>query len=212
MVVDTQTPEPGVSASTGRRVRVGTNVLISVLLVLGIVAVLQLFAYKAAARWDMTSSGINSLSEATENLLRNLEINVTLTSLYFETDLEEEDQQRYRTAVGDLLGLYESIHRSRVSADRINPLSDHEKVKKLIRRLRDKTRFSGEIETHVARIDEYRGESDGLDVRMPDRPKTGKSHSPHRRSAIENMPRARVESSWQRYASKASVPYCRIAD
>ncbi|MFQ5592417.1 MAG: Gldg family protein, partial [Phycisphaerae bacterium] len=104
MAVDNNAAKPAASAvSTARRFAIGTNVVVAVLLVGGIVAVVQAIAYAVPARWDMTSSGVNSLSEGTENLLRNLDQNLRLTSLYFQTDLEEPDQQRYRRAVQDLL-------------------------------------------------------------------------------------------------------------
>ncbi len=174
MAVDRQTDKPGApdvtgwetGPTTGRRLLVGTNVLVAVLLVLGIVIVLQVFAYKATARWDMTTSGINSVGEGTENLLRSLDTDIRLTSLYFETDLEEKDQQRYRGTVDDLLGLYESTNRSRVTAGWVNPLADHEKLKKLMARLREKTKFKTEIEAYAERIERYRNATDGLDLKM----------------------------------------------
>ena len=99
MAVEKQAGGP--TTSIGRRMLVGTNVVVVTLIVVGIVVVAQLFAYNSA-RWDMTSSGVNSLSEGTENLLRGLDQNVRLTSLYFETDREDEDQQRYRRAAQNL--------------------------------------------------------------------------------------------------------------
>ncbi|MCH7660528.1 MAG: Gldg family protein [Euryarchaeota archaeon] len=116
---DTQTNPPE-SAPSGKRLRVGTNVLVATLLVVGIVVVLQLMAYKMPVRLDMTSSGVNSLSEGTENLLATLDENVRVTSLYFETDRETEDQQRYRQASRNLLDLYEATKRSRIKSEWIN--------------------------------------------------------------------------------------------
>ena len=83
--------------SSSKRIKIGANVTIATVLVFAIVAVCQMFVhYLPAMRMDMTSTRINSLSDATENLLGNLDTNVRLTSLYFETDLEDEDQPHFR--------------------------------------------------------------------------------------------------------------------
>lgn len=150
-------------ASAGRRVLVGTNVLTATVLVVAIVAIVQAIAYSMPRRWDMTSSGVNSVSDATENLLRGLDTNIRLTSLYFETDREEADQPRYRQAAADLLDLYEATNRTRVTAEWINPLKDHEKFQSLQARLRKMTVFREQIGEYQAAIDRYRDE---LDTKM----------------------------------------------
>ncbi|UCE60002.1 MAG: Gldg family protein [Phycisphaerales bacterium] len=149
--------------SAGRRMLIGVNVIIAIVLAGAIVAVMQAFAYSAHRKVDMTLSGVNSLSEGTENLLRSLDKNVRLTSLYFETDLEERDQQRYRRTAEDLLGLYESTNRSKVTADWINPLSDHDKFKEFTKRLRESPASKKAIDTYAERINKY---TDELDARM----------------------------------------------
>lgn len=155
-----QRPRGGVSAG-GRRVRVGANVAVTIILAVAVVGVLQALAYNApSVKVDMTSTGVNSLSEGTINLLENLDKNVTLTSLYFETDLEEEDQPLYRRAVKDLLGLYAATARAKIRTDWINPLSDHEKFKALQTRLREKERFRKELEPYAAAIERYQADID----------------------------------------------------
>ncbi len=152
--------------SSGKRLKIGANVTIATLFVVGIVVVLQTIAFSLpGARLDMTSTRINSLSDATEKLLSNLDTHVRLTSLYFETDLEEEDQPLYRRTVKDLLGLYESTQRSKITMDTINPLSDHDKFKEMVARLRSKERFSTELEPYKVAIDLYKNE---MDLRMRD--------------------------------------------
>ncbi len=157
-------PTSATGGSAGRRMKIGSNVIVATLIMLGIVGVVQTIAYAVpGARFDMTSSQINSLGEATENLLRDLDAPITLTSLYFETDLEEKDQQLYRRTIDDLLSLYQSTARSKVTASSINPLSDHEDLAKLRNRLRNKPKFANEIEAYKERIERYTGE---LDDRM----------------------------------------------
>ncbi|MGB2987625.1 MAG: Gldg family protein, partial [Phycisphaerae bacterium] len=155
MVAEAQDMRPVSAVTAGRRFLVGTNVIVATLLVVGVVVVAQLIAYRLPSRWDMTSSGVNSLNEGSENLLRSLDTGIRLTSLYFETDREEEDQPRYRRAAQDLLGLYEATNRAKVRTEWINPLKDHEKFRKLLARLREKASFKEEIEGYQARLDEY---------------------------------------------------------
>ncbi|MCH8242442.1 MAG: Gldg family protein, partial [Planctomycetes bacterium] len=147
-------------SAAGRRLLVGTNVAAGIVLVAGIVVVVQAIAFQAAPRWDMTSSRVNSLSEGTENLLRGLDSNIRLTSLYFESDLDEEDQQRYRTAAKNLIDLYESSHRTKISTEWINPLKDTEKLQALKARLLEKTKFKKEIEPYRERIEAYQNDID----------------------------------------------------
>ena len=163
MAIDASDAPSKAGATSGeRRVRVGANVAITIVLAVAVVGVLQAIAYNVpAVKVDMTSSGVNSLSEGTVNLLKGLEKDVTLTSLYFETDLEEEDQPRYRRIVQDLLNLYASGARSKVRVAWINPLSDHEKFKDLQVRLREKDRFKKELEPYAKIIDHYRTDLDG---------------------------------------------------
>jgi hypothetical protein len=164
MAIESKGTDPAAStASVVRRFTIGANVIIAIVLVAGIVAVVQAIAYAVPRRWDMTSSGVNSLSDGTENLLRNLDQDIRLTSLYFETDLEEADQRRYRSAVQDLLALYASTNRGMVSAEWVNPLSDHDKFKELTKRLRDKPASRKAIADYAARIDVY---SADLDAKM----------------------------------------------
>ncbi len=160
MVANSRGDGAATTASTGRRFLVGTNVVAATALAVGIVVVAQLIAYQADVRADMTSSGVNSLSEGTEKLLRGVEKNVRLTSLYFETDREDEDQSLYRRASQDLIDLYQATNRSKVRADWVNPLKDHEKFGELLARLREMPSFREEIDAYTERTDRYRNELD----------------------------------------------------
>lgn len=155
MAIATGSPS---AAGTGRRVGIGLNVTLSVALVVAIVAVAQAIGFKASRRWDLTSSGVNSLSEGTGNLLRALDKPVRLTSLYFETDLDEEDQERYRRPVKDLLDLYEATNRARVTAEWINPMKQQEEMRALRDRLRALPKFGDAIKAHQAVLDTYEKE------------------------------------------------------
>jgi hypothetical protein len=158
MAVEDKVASPSAGTSTTRRLKVGTNVVLAIVLTVGIVAVLQVMAFNAPARLDMTSSGINSLSEASERLIRDLDADVRLTSLYFETDREDEDQPRYRQAARDLLGLYQATNRGKVSSHWVNPLKDHQQFKALTARLQEKQVFAEEIKGYQAYIARYNDE------------------------------------------------------
>ncbi len=145
------------SMGAGRRFLFSANVLFTVIAALVIVAFAQ-WASTRGGYLDMTSSAVNSLSEPTERLLDGLETDVKLVSLYFEADLEEADQPRYRTAIDDLTGLYASSNRKRITTDWINPLKDHEKRKKLIADLAALPRFKDGVARYQERFDAYDNE------------------------------------------------------
>ncbi|HNQ24169.1 MAG TPA: Gldg family protein [Phycisphaerae bacterium] len=156
MAVEDTSTASGTTVSSGRRVLVGTNVLVAVVLLAGVVGVLQwVFAQAVPVRADMTSSGVNSLSDGTERLVRKLDTNLRLTSFYFETDREDEDQPKYRQAVADLLRLYEGLNRGKVAADWINPLKDHGKFKQALARLREVPRFQEEVAAYTGHLNKF---------------------------------------------------------
>lgn len=142
-------------AGSGRRFVIGLNVMLMTALAVGLTVAVQALAYQWPKRWDMTSTSVNSLSSGTESLLRNLKTNVTLTSLYFQTDIEEEDQPRYRQAVDNLLALYQSTNRSYVATRSINPLSDHDGMRTLTKSLREKSAYKDDIAKYSAAVDEF---------------------------------------------------------
>ncbi|HRX85263.1 MAG TPA: Gldg family protein, partial [Phycisphaerae bacterium] len=117
MAVDKQ------GSKSGQHWMVGANVGVMIALAIILVVALQYAAYRWSGwRADLTSQGINSLTDATTSLLHDLDTPVTLTSLYFKTDLEDKDQDRYRSAVRDLINLYRSTNRSEIKVQEINPL------------------------------------------------------------------------------------------
>jgi uncharacterized protein YneR len=163
MAIEQTTNRAGTAAPRGRRLVVGSNVALVTAIVIAIVVVAQVLAYEFTdrVRADMTSSGVNSLSEGTLSLLRGLETNLRLTSLYFETDREEADQSKYRRATQDLLELYEASNRGKITAEWVNPLKDHEKYQQLLGRLREKTAFADMVTAYQARVESYKADLDG---------------------------------------------------
>ncbi len=133
---------------SGRHLVIGGNVVISLIVVVAIVALLQWISFHRSTKFDLTSSGLNSLTPGTERLVGGLEQKVTLTSLYFETDLEDEDQGKYRRRIDDMLSLYQGVNPSMVEVRSINPLQDHAKREALIEDLRGLKVFRDETASY----------------------------------------------------------------
>ena len=139
-------------------VLVALNVVLMVVLAVALAAGLQWLAMTRLGRVDVTSSGINSLTEPTETLLKGLDQKITLTSLYFTTDLEDKDQDRYRSTVNDLLELYSVNNRSKVEFVAINPLQDHEERTALFKRLANRSLYKEQAAGHIEVIERFQNE------------------------------------------------------
>lgn len=137
---------------------VGLNVVLMVILVVALVGGLQWIGLTRLGRIDVTSSGVNSLTEPTEALLKGLDQQVTLTSFYFETDIENEDQDRFRSAVNDLLELYQVSNRSQITFQSINPLQDHDERSAALKKLANCSKFAEQAEGHIKAIDLFQSE------------------------------------------------------
>ena len=152
---------PAGSDFQGRHLVIGTNVAISVVVALAIVVVVQWGAYRRSGKIDLTDQGVNSISPGTERLIGDLSQKIRLTSLYFETDLEGDDQARYRTKMNDLLGLLQGVNRTMVETDHFNPLQDHAKREKFLKRLRNLEKFRAQTVPYEAFIERYRADVAG---------------------------------------------------
>ena len=145
----------------GRRWTVGTMVTVSIIFAAGLMILVQFMAFRAQRplKWDLTSSGINSLNVGTRGVLDSLgERKVYLTSLYLETDIETDAQRKYRRAVDDLLRLYQAEKPSRIEIGWINPLKDQPKLRILLERVRSRELFETETEPYAAAIERFEKE------------------------------------------------------
>ncbi len=140
----------------GRHFAIGTNVVVSVVLAFAIVVILQWGAFYVDGKLDLTRSGLNSLSPGAERLIADLQEPIRLTSLYFQTDIEDESQAKYRKRMDDLLALLQSSNRSRVEIESLNPLQDHGKRERLAERLRGLKAFSDESAAYMEIINRFR--------------------------------------------------------
>ncbi len=151
----------GKRKSSGSSFVIGLNVVLMIVLAVALVAGVQWIAYaysSTATRFDLTGTGINSLTEPTVKAVESLNKPVTLTSLYYKTDLETEDQKRYRSTVEDLLELYRATNRGEITVQYVNPLQDHEAEKKLFQTLGDMKKFKEEAASHREVVDTFRNE------------------------------------------------------
>ena len=150
--------QPQTADFSGRHLVIGGNVVISIIVVAAIVGLAQWISFHRSTKFDLTSSGLNSLTPGTERLVGGLEQKVTLTNLYFETDLEEEDQSKYRRRIDDLVSLYQGINPSMVETRSINPLQDHAKREALVDELGDLKAFADEKESYQALAERFEKE------------------------------------------------------
>ena len=140
---------------------VAINVVVSIALAVILVGLLQWIAYSYNSRADLTQSSVNTLSNSTRSMLSSLDSDIRLTSLYYETDVEDKDQDRYRTTVGDLLALYRGANRSRIEVQSINPLKDLDARKEVFSRLAELPKFKAESAGHKQVIDTFLNDMQG---------------------------------------------------
>lgn len=136
-------------AAGERRLVYGLNVLLTVVLAVCAVALAVWAAGRFGGRADMSSSGINSLSPRTVNLLRGLGEDVKITAVY-STALKEVrkfDEAR-RNRVSDLLDLYEGAGRGRITAKMLDPRKDEPRVRTLFQSLLEKPAYREQIAPH----------------------------------------------------------------
>lgn len=139
---------------------VGFMVSVSIVIAAVLMVLLQTWAFQAPLRWDLTSSGINSLKRGTEQVLSSLDDKtICLTSLYFETDLEEEDQKKYRKSVKDLFRLYQVENPSRIETAWINPLQEQTKLNQLMTRIRKMSQFADEAKPYQQAVEKFLNET-----------------------------------------------------
>src|SRR4030042_6622212 len=99
-----------------------TTVLYLVLLTIGVIALINILANRFFVRLDLTEDNRYTLSQATKDLLRNLEEPVTITA-YFTKKLDPSFDN-IRKEFEDLLAEYHSISKGMVVYEIKDPLKD----------------------------------------------------------------------------------------
>ncbi len=99
-------------SESSRRLQFGANALIYSLVVLAILVVIQLIAYRHTKRFDLTENKIHSLSAQSVKVLKNLKKDVTIKAFM----REGKDKEK----VAELLDLY-AYHSKKIHTEIIDP-------------------------------------------------------------------------------------------
>jgi len=120
-----------------RRVIFGVNAMIQAVLATVLVIGVVWLAARFKGQFDASSSGVNSLSPRTQQLLRNLKQDLRITGVFVEPDKRDEVSQKRRREIRDLLELYETAGRGHVTTALLDPSLQKPETDKLLRRLAD---------------------------------------------------------------------------
>jgi hypothetical protein len=139
-----------------RRFVYGANVVIQVVLVALVVVGVIYLAQRYKRQADLTRTGINSLGDRTLQLVRHLPEDVRITALYplIDENLDKYSKKRHDT-VNDLLTLYESTSRGKITVAMLDPLKDKLQLPPLLKRLRDKPAYKNQAAEHVKLLGEF---------------------------------------------------------
>ena len=142
--------------TTTRRWLYGFNVAITTLLAILLVALIIWAAGRYGGRMDWTSSGVNSLNPRTQKLLEGLKEPINITGLY-STALKEVRPfaEKHKNRVSDLLDLYQTAGRGKVSTFMLDSLNDQAKVNELLKRLREKPAYKDEAKPHAEALTHF---------------------------------------------------------
>lgn len=152
-----------------RRVVYGLNVAVTVVLAVAVLALVVWAAGAYGGRVDLTRAGVNSLSLRTVQLLRGLDEPITITGLYstFLKDVRPH-AEKHKNRVGDLLDLYETAARGKVTTRMVDPSDDPAQVTTLLRRLAEKPAYQDESAPHAEALDAFPALSASLIALMQD--------------------------------------------
>jgi hypothetical protein len=133
-----------------RRVIYGLNVALTIVLAIALVGVVVWAAGAYGGRADLTRARVNSLSLRTVQLLHGLDQNVTITGLY-STALKEVRPyaEKHKNSVSDLLDLYETAGRGKVTTAMIDPGANPNQITALLARLKEKPAYKDEAKPHA---------------------------------------------------------------
>ncbi|TWT44817.1 ABC-type uncharacterized transport system [Phycisphaerae bacterium RAS1] len=134
--------------TTQRRVVYGLNVALQIVIAAGLLAGMIYASTRVGGQVDLTSSGVNSLSPRTVNLLKNLKEDLRVTAIYTVLSEYDKKAQKRQDQVRDLLTLYESAAGSKLTAKVIDPMKNQAEVPALLKRLQEKSAFKDEAKPH----------------------------------------------------------------
>jgi hypothetical protein len=128
-----------------------TAVQITVALVLLIFAVY--FGQRYARSWDLSRTGVNSLSPSTLKLLSGLNEKIRITALYGVDRKSDTQGEKRLSMVRDLLALYDKAGREKVDTFVFDPTQERSRVVRLLQELREKPAYKDESRPHQEALD-----------------------------------------------------------
>jgi len=136
--------------SNKRRFLYGLNVAVAVILAIVLAGIVIWAAGRFGGRVDLTRGGVNSLTPRTIQLLKGLPEHVVITGLY-STALKEVRPyaEKHQSGVSDLLDLYETAGRGKVTTHMIDATQNPEKITDLLARLKEKPVYRDEAQPHA---------------------------------------------------------------
>jgi ABC-2 type transport system permease protein len=100
-----------------------TDLSIAILLVLGILIVVNFFAYQIFYRWDLTKNKVYSLSAVTKKTISQVDDVINIKA-YFTSEGLPSQMIVLRQDVSDILKDYESYGKGRIKTEMIDPAKD----------------------------------------------------------------------------------------
>lgn len=107
-----------------------TNLSISVIIIIGILAVVNFFSYQLFYRWDLTQNKDYSISQVSKKAVSKLDDIVNIKA-YFSQDLPPE-LVTLPQEVGDILDEYANYSNNKIRVEFIDPTNDEELEQKLM--------------------------------------------------------------------------------
>jgi hypothetical protein len=140
-----------------RRLMIGSNVALVVIIVWVIIVLVNFMVSKVAPLpADMTSSQQFSISPRTVILLEGLKDNVTLTAMYVVNEMDEQAKQQgqsQKRQVEDLLRRYADIS-GKVHYQMLDPIKDTSAKTAMLQRLIKQ--YSGDTAKHKTAVEEFK--------------------------------------------------------
>ena len=139
-----------------RRLFYGMNVALTTVLAIALVVIVVWAASRYGGRTDWTSTGVNSLNPRTTQLLEGLNEPITITGIY-STALKElrPIDEKHRSRVSDLLDLYQTAGKGKVTTFMLDPVKDQVKVNEFLARLKDKPAYKDEAKPHAEALTSF---------------------------------------------------------
>ncbi|MBL8879567.1 MAG: Gldg family protein [Phycisphaerales bacterium] len=148
--------------TASRRILFLSNAILTTSLLTAVVIMAVHFAGRFGGQIDLTATGVNSLSAASRELVRSVNEPIRITAFYTVISDVQKFAQKHKDMVKDLLALYESQNRGKISTYVVDPVRERTRIDEVLERLRNKAAYKTESEAHRAAIEKYPKISDAL--------------------------------------------------